>query len=328
MAVPTLRAVQRAARDGMVLWGPGASARLLAACGLRAAALPYRRSPGFGGASDVARGVKDLAQLGARGVLLLPNAFEPALMSWLARIPRRVGYATEGRGFLLSEPVKPLPSLPPAHEADRYSALLSALDLPAPGPHDARLQVPAGAAEQVRAQLGPGSLLTLVPGCSNAPAKRWPAESFAALADSAAAQLGARTVLVGSAGDREVAARVRAMARSRVVDLTGRTDLRQLAGVLAESRVVVSNDTGAAHLAAALSRPTLVIYGPTDPRRTRPRGSSVRIASIGAFCQPCESHLCPLDHRCMQGLSAELALEALTDMWKHAGELTVRSGDA
>lgn len=321
MAVPTIRALERAAPRRLTLWGPEPNARLLTGTGVRARTLPYRRRPGARGLLDMSRAVGALLQLGPRGVVLLPNAFEPALLAFAARIPRRIGYATEGRGRLLTDPIPPSDPLRAIHEADRFAELLAPLNLPPVPRDDVLLHVPDDLTRRIRAALATDRpLLGIVPGSANSPAKRWPAESFAALVDRATASLGARVVLLGSKGDAPVARHIRESAHTEVLDLTGRTDVLELAGVLGVCRAVVANDTGAAHLAAALSRPTLVLYGPTDPRRTRPRGPAVRIASIGAFCQPCETAVCPLDHRCMTGLVPDLVHAALASLWHEAGE--------
>lgn len=319
MAVPTIRAIARSAPDRLTLWGPEPNARLLAATGVGASVLPYRRRTGARALRDMAAGIGSLARLGARGVVLLPNAFEPALLAYLAGVPRRIGYATQGRAFLLTDPVEPPDPARPVHEAERFAGLLPALHVERPAADDFRLRVPPDLDRRIREHVGNGEpLLGIVPGSANSPAKRWPPEAFATLVDRARAELGARPVLLGSAADAPVARRIRESASAGCLDLAGRTDVLELAGVLAQCRAVVSNDTGAAHLAAALSRPTVVLYGPTDPRRTRPLGPTVKVVGIGAFCQPCEAARCPIDHRCMRGLTADLVIGALAPLWDAA----------
>jgi len=278
--------------------------------------LPYSRRPGPTGAADVARGIGRLLNLGASGVLLLPNAFEPALIAATARVRRRVGYATDGRGRLLTDSLPAPDPLTPVHDADRYARLLSLLHLPAPTQQDVLLRTPEPTTALMRELIGlRRPLLALVPGSANGPAKQWPASAFAALATRAADEWGAQPVLVGGPADAPITAAVAEAADCDCIDLAGRTGLLDLATLLGHCRAVVANDTGGAHLAAALSCPTLVLFGPTDPRRTRPRGPYVRVLSIGAFCQPCMSPVCELDHRCLTGLKPELALAALQPLW-------------
>jgi len=315
MAVPTVRALGREV-DDLTLWGPPAICRLLQATGIAHRWLPWRRKVGAAKTLVPLRAARLLAATDADGVLLLPNAFEPALSSRLAGIRRRVGYATDGRSWLLTDPVPVPDPVVPLHDADRYSRLLLAINVPAPHPEDVLLEIPRAVIDGIRRQLGSSApLLGLVPGSANGPAKRWPASHFAQLADAAVARWGAQPVILGGPADNEIAASVQAAATTRCLNLVGRTDLEQLASVLQLCRAVVSNDTGPAHLAAALSTPTLVLFGPTDPQRTRPRGPRVRIAGIRAFCQPCMLATCPLDRRCMTGVLPDLVMSALEPLW-------------
>lgn len=318
MAVPTIRALARSGLDHLTLWGPEAHARLLIGAGLTGVSvLPYRRQRGLRAVGNVAAAATALARVRPSGVLLLPNAIESALIAALARVRRRVGYATDHRGFLLTDAVPPPDPLAPLHDADRYARLLEPLNVRAPGSEDVLLRVPPDAralAQEITGGRGP--LLGLVPGAANGTARRWPAAAFAALARRMAAERGAVPVILGGgASDAEAAATIRAAVGDPCIDLTGRTDVAQLAAVLSICRAVVANDTGAAHLSAALGTPTLVLFGPTDPRRTRARGPHVRVASIGAFCQPCMLPDCPLDHRCMVGLPPEVVASALQPLW-------------
>lgn len=316
MALPTLRALSRACGGRILLWGPPKYAGLLAASGF-GGYLPYRRRPGLAGLADVARAVTQLRRHRLQGALLLPNAFEPALIAALARIPRRVGYATDGRGALLTDAPAPPPPHRQRHEADRFAALLDAVGCEAPRAGDGLLGVPSRAERWAERALPPGSeYLALVPGAANGPAKQWPPASFATLAELAQRRWGARPVLLGAGTDAAPAAAIRAACGVECIDTVGRADVVQLAALLGRCRAIVSNDTGAAHLAAALGRPTLVLFGPTDPRRTRPRGPRVRTASAGVFCQPCRSQVCPLDHRCMTGLAPERVVARLESLWR------------
>lgn len=323
MAVPTIRALERACGDGLTLWGPTGYGRLLQAAGVGAGLLPYRRRSGPGGLLDVAAAVRDLVRLHPDGALLLPNAFEPALIVAVAGVRRRVGYATESRRLLLTDAPEPPGALAPVHDADRYSGLLEPLRLPMPRPEDSLLSVSHRRRDVGRDLLrGARRPLGLVPGSSNSVAKQWPAEYYARLAELAHERWEATPVLLGGPDDRAVVGSVAEQARVPCLDLSGRTGILELAAVLALCRAVVSNDTGSAHLAAALGRPTLVLFGPTDPERTRARGPHVRIASTGVFCQPCRMKLCPLDHRCMLTLAPELVLDRLAPLWSTGATLT------
>jgi heptosyltransferase-2 len=158
-------------------------------------------------------------------------------------------------------------------------------------------------------------LAAIAPGAAFGSAKRWPAEAFADLA-AGLAQDGVTAVIVGAAADRLAAHDViRAIGRRATpIDLVGRTDLPMLAGVLVHSRVLVANDSGALHLAAALGVNVAGVFGPTDDRVTAPRATSpdtrIAILSNSTWCRPCGLRECPLDHACMRGVRAEKVLDA------------------
>jgi heptosyltransferase-2 len=318
MAVPTVRALGRAVPH-LVLWGPEANGRLLLATGVQAKLLPYSRRPGPLGLIDIQAGIRSLRGLRATGVVLLPNAYEPALIAKLAGIRRRIGYATQLRGNLLTEALPAPDPLSATHEARLYSDLLKPTPAQPPLHDDWRLAAPPDSAGRVEALI-PGNqpLLALVPGSANGPAKRWPAAHYARVAEFAEREWGALPVLLGGREDGTATAAVANASSAECLDLAGKTDLLDLAAILASSRAVITNDTGAAHLAGALGARTLVLFGPTDPLRTKPLGPHVRVASVATFCQPCMSPECPLDHRCMTGLTPDLAISMLTPLWSSA----------
>ncbi len=317
MAVPTIRALARATSE-LVLWGPSVNARLLRAVGVHHKVLPYSRRRGPTGLIDLWSGVAALRRLRPSGVVLLPNAYEPALVARLAGIRRRVGFATEWRGNLLTEPLTPPDPLRPQHESRRYADLLGPTPAQSPLPDDWRLAPPTDSRDRLRALISQpdAPILAVVPGCANGPAKRWPARHYARLITAAAEEWGALPVLLGGNQDRSATAAVAAASEVECLDLAGQTDIVDLAALLAGSRAVIANDTGAAHLAGALGVRTLVLFGPTDPLRTKPLGPNVRIASVATFCQPCMSPTCPLDHRCMNGLTPDHAIGMLRPLWK------------
>ena len=315
MAVPTVRALGRSV-PRLVLWGPASHGLLLQATGVHAELLPYSRRRGPLGLLDLRAAMSQLAAMRPTGIVILPNAYEPALIARLARVRQRIGYATQLRGGLLTEPL-PIPDpLGAVHESRRYARLLEPTPAQAPLRDDWRLAAPQGATRRAAELVGTDRpLLAIAPGCANGPAKRWPAEHYGRLVGHAAQRWGAVPVLVGGPQDARATAAVAAASPTACVDLAGKTDILDLAAILATSRAVIANDTGAAHLAGALGKKTLVLFGPTDPRRTKPLGPHVRVASVAAFCQPCLSARCPLDHRCLTGLTPELALGMLEPLW-------------
>jgi ADP-heptose:LPS heptosyltransferase len=145
-------------------------------------------------------------------------------------------------------------------------------------------------------------LVALNPGATNSRAKQWLAERFAATADALAERDGFQTVIVGAEGDAEVAGEVAALMRTPVANLAGRTSIAELKAVLSLASLVISNDTGAAHVAAALGIPTVVVFGPTEDFATRPLADFAAVVRKDVECSPCMLKDCPIDHRCMTGV--------------------------
>jgi heptosyltransferase-2 len=231
--------------------------------------------------------------------LLLPNAFRTALAAWRAGVPERWGYRADGRRPLLTRSVaRPRESV---HQVEYYQRLVAGLGF-ATAPAEPCLRITdsvrdAGARALVTAGWnGRAPLVALAPGAAYGGAKRWPAEYFARLADDLARD-GVQTVKIGSAADAPSAAGVRA-----TIDLVAKTDLATLAGVLVHTRTLVTNDSGAMHLAAACGVPVTAVFGPTRDRETSPRGEGHAILTSEVWCRPCMLRECPLDHRCMRNI--------------------------
>jgi len=253
---------------------------------------------------------------GTEVVLLLPNSFHSAWTAYRARIPERWGYRTDWRGRLLTRAVAAPSS--PVHQIEYYQHLTRELGFAA-GPSEPRLTVSAerrSAAEQKLADAGwdrRTTLAALAPGAAYGGAKRWPPASFAALAGDLAAD-GIQPVIVGSNADREttndVVARIPRGGGPAPIDLTGRTDLPTLAAVLSVCRALVTNDSGAMHVGAAVGVPVTAVFGPTDETATQPTGSAHRVLTHDVWCRPCMLRECPIDHRCMRGVSVAAVTHA------------------
>ena len=315
MTVPALRELRRVlprARIALATrpWAEG----LFADADFLDDLLIYERRPRRLG--DVARQVRAWRRERFDLALLFQNAFEAALVSAAARVPARVGYATDGRRALLTHPLALPPWRAERHEVFYYLNLVAELERLLYGASSIEEREPQlglnisetrrqGARAQL-ASLGVGlgrPLVALCPGSTNSRAKRWPAERYAALADRFVEEAGAQVLLVGAADELEVSREVGALMRHPQHLLTGRTDLAQAVAVLSLVDLLVTNDTGPAHISAALNRPTLVIFGPTDPRTTRPFSPLAEIVRRPPDCAPCMLRDCPIDHRCMTAIS-------------------------
>lgn len=248
--------------------------------------------------------------------LLMPNSFATALVARQAAIPERWGFATDWRGRLLTR------SLPKSrgykHQSDYYQALTTGLGIPA-GPAFAAVWPDLDHARQILRDTGldlDEPFVVFAPGAAYGRAKQWLPERFAELAGLLINGRGWNVLMVGSNADRSTCADIQTRLPAggtrlnRLIDFSGKTDLPSLAGVLALSRAVVSNDSGAMHLAAAVGAKVIAIFGATNEHRTSPLAAGAdapqpAIVTHEVFCRPCMLRECPIDHRCMRGIGAD-----------------------
>jgi heptosyltransferase-2 len=254
--------------------------------------------------------------------VLFPNSFAPALSAALARVPLRVGYATQGRASLLTHPL-PVPEWRGhRHEVFYYLNVVAGLERTLRGSSDVETREPDSSlavtkegrreALALLREAGAGEarpLVALCPGSTNSRAKRWPSERFAALADMLAERAGAQVVLVGAGEESDISEEVARLTRRRPHVLTGKTSLAQTAALLSVADLLVTNDTGPAHVAAAVGCPVVVIFGPTNPETTRPFSALAEVVRKPPECAPCMLRDCPIDHRCMTAITAEEVFE-------------------
>ena len=282
---------------------------------------------------------------------VLPNSFKSALIPWLARIPRRVGHLGESRyGLVNARPPVTIEGLAMRERYARLAGVVG-VDLPGVPPTlptlavlpTPRLVVDAASIEAVRARFGLGAsdpLIALCPGAEYGPAKRWPVEHFATLATRLLDERpAARVMLLGGPGDRADCARIVAAigrgadggrssvassgassaavsghdaARARVHDLAGRTSLAEAIALIAAASSVVSNDSGLMHVAAALSRPQVALFGSSDPRHTPPLSARAHVLWLHLDCSPCFERTCPLGHlNCLVGIGPDRVIDSL-----------------
>jgi heptosyltransferase-2 len=287
-------------------------------------ALPiYRRMPEVSGTieSPFAHGemalgkrwrlARALRATGYDRAYVLPNSFKSALVPVLAGIPRRIGFVGEMRQPLLTD-ARPLDSQALPRMVERFAFLAGPREAaparPVPRP---RLHVGAAERTALLARLGLVSsqrIACFCPGAEYGPAKRWPPSRFAALARKLSA-LEYAVWVVGSDKERSLGEEIRAAGGDAVVNLCGRTSLDDAVVALSCAAVVVSNDSGLMHVAAALDRPMVALYGSSSPDFTPPLSDAARIVRIDLPCSPCFQRVCPLGHfDCMMKLDPDLVL--------------------
>jgi heptosyltransferase-2 len=260
--------------------------------------------------------------------VLLPNSFKSALMCKMAMIPRVVGYDRDGRGFLLTDKllaVKDKGKFVPTPIVKYYLGLAHYLGA---GDRDLRLELFVTEAETREARevmtrvglepdlyrpaaAGRSPLIVLNPGAQYGSAKCWRPEYFAELADRFIDELNATVMLSAAPRERAIVQTIRRFMRRTPIDLaeSGMT-LGSLKEIVRRCDLMVTNDTGPRHIAAALNVPVVTLFGPTHPQWTEIYYNRERQLAVKVFCGPCQKKVCPLDHRCMTRLTPAMAFEA------------------
>ncbi len=250
--------------------------------------------------------------------ILLPNSLKSALVPFFARIPQRTGWRGEMRYILLND-VRRLDKARYPLMIERFMALAFEPDAALPNPYPRpRLHIDANSRNIALARFGlelDRPVLALCPGAEFGEAKRWPANHYAAVAD-AKIRAGWQVWLFGSKSDHAVGESIREglfpELQEEIVNLAGETSLAEAIDLLSCADAVVSNDSGLMHVAAALSRPLVAVYGSTSPQFTPPLGEQVEIVRLGLECSPCFKRTCPLGHyNCLRDLAPASVLAAL-----------------
>jgi heptosyltransferase II len=261
--------------------------------------------------------------------LLLQNAFDAAWLAWRANIPERIGYALDGRSFLLTKAV-PVPRHGeiPAHEKFYYLELLrragwvdsvqdeSFIGLLVPKEKrwnaDELLRKSGVRERALRIAIGAGA--------SYGSAKCWLPSRFAEVANRLQAEAGADVILFGTVAEASVSAAISAKMHQPPIDLTGKTAIADLPALLSQCHLFIGNDSGAMHVAAAVGLPIVAVFGPTDPFGTSPVTQRCSIVQQKPYCSPCFLRRCPTDHRCMTTITAD-TVEAAAKAWLSAAQV-------
>lgn len=287
--------------------------------------IPYPRGEGF--FQDALAMIRVIHCIRCRSfdlAILFQNAFEAALIARLGGMPLRVGYNTDGRRLLLSHAVLRDKSILKQHQVEYYLAILRAMSWEAPTA-EPNLFTGGKEAAVVDALLAAHGIskgdfvVGLGAGAAFGPAKRWPVDRFAAIADRAVERWGAKVVLVGSAQDGRTCLDLARAMNHEAADLCGKTSLAEALALIERCRFFVSNDSGLMHVAAALGVPTIALFGSTDPVATGPRGRWTRIVKHDLDCAPCLKPQCRNGYRCLLSIQPDEVWEAMEKLRKEAG---------
>ncbi|MEF8734051.1 MAG: lipopolysaccharide heptosyltransferase II [Candidatus Accumulibacter meliphilus] len=258
---------------------------------------------------------RQLATAGYQRAYVLPNSLKSALVPFFAGIPERIGFVGEKRYGLINQRHTLDRTMLP-QMAERFAQLAEAPGAPLPRPLPLpRLTSSREQGAATRAELSidrPEKLAVFCPGAEYGPAKRWPARHFATLSDALAAR-GYAIWLLGSAKDRPIADEITKLAdpASAPHNFCGSTSLRQAIDLLAAASFVVCNDSGLMHVAAALGRPLIAVYGSSSPGFTPPLSERAQVISLELACSPCFKRECPLGHLdCLNKLEPQRVLDA------------------
>lgn len=262
------------------------------------------------------RKAKELRQGRWDAGIVLPNSFESAFLFAMARIPIRIGYKTQLRNFLFTHPVYLDQQLKDhSHETGHYLRLLKLTGLKTGQPE---LELVISSDDQTRGRdllrkNGIDERETVIginPGAAFGTAKRWPAERFAQLADLLAEKYDAPILIFGGPGEQEVAQLIATSMTHTPLILSGKTTLGEATALVEKCDLLVTNDSGLMHIAAALHRPLVAIFGPTNPVTTGPLDSRAKIVREPVECSPCLKRECPLEHHaCMDRILVERVFE-------------------
>ncbi len=322
MCEPALRGLRRLFPDAQIaLLVKPAVADLFAGHPALTRVLTYDtkgRHAGFSGKWALAG---QLRRQGFDLAVLFQNAFEAALLTFLAGVPRRYGYTTDGRSLLLSDPVAAPDRRTLVHQVRYYWDLLKPLGLTG-DPTAPELVVFPEEEQAMAGRFAQGGLTAtdvvvgINPGSTYGGAKRWLPERFAEVTERLchtireSREQQVSVVIFGAKGEEHLGQEIAARLSSRSLVLSGQTTIRELMAAVKRCAMLLTNDTGPMHIASAFQIPVVAIFGPTDWRSTSPFGSAHAIVRQPVDCAPCLLRECPIDHRCMTGVTVEQVYEA------------------
>ena len=276
-----------------------------------------RRHKGFFGKFRLAR---DLEQYDFDAAILLQNAFEAALISFLAEIPIRIGYSRDARRLLLTHAVPCTNEIKTKHQTEYYLNILRRIGIES---DNRSLYLNLNQNDRFRAKKIlseqhlslDDKIIGINPGATYGPAKQWPPDRFARLADRIHAFTGVRIIIFGGPGDQKLGQEISEKMRHRPLDLSGKTSLGEAMALIEKCDLFITNDSGLMHVAAALDVPLVAVFGSTNSVATGPLGSHSRVVQATLPCSPCLKSECPEGHlNCMDLIDVDQVFDAAREM--------------
>ncbi|MBI4847396.1 MAG: lipopolysaccharide heptosyltransferase II [Nitrospirae bacterium] len=265
--------------------------------------------------------------------ILFQNAFDAALITWLAGIPKRIGYKRDGRGFLLTTAIPVTKDILSQHQVCYYLDLLKAIGIETKEIHpyiylsDGERQWARNTINPQPPNPNPRLLIGINPGATYGSAKRWMPERFAEVIRRIIDEANGRVIIFGSKSEVDIADEIVKIVRSQksevrsqwgeegLLNMAGKTTLRQLASLISECDAFITNDSGPMHMASALFVPVVAIFGSTNKMTTGPFGEGHRVIAKDLSCSPCMERECPEGHlKCMTEISADNVFAALKEV--------------
>ncbi|MBI5048037.1 MAG: lipopolysaccharide heptosyltransferase II [Deltaproteobacteria bacterium] len=264
--------------------------------------IDYDASGRHNGIAGKWRLIQELKQHGFDMAVLFQNAFEAALIAFLARISIRVGYARDLRGWLLTHSLKLGSDIKKAHQVFYYLNIAASLSQgyqPSVISHQPKIYLTTE--EKIWAEkflndkdVDNGIIVGMAPGASYGPAKRWMAEKFSKVAGRLTNDYGAKLVVFGGKEDREICNAV--LNGLPGINLAGELDLRKSIAIVSKCNLFLTNDSGPMHISASLGIPTIAMFGSTDPKLTGPLGGRAKTIKKDIECSPCFERVCKYGH--------------------------------
>jgi heptosyltransferase II len=279
--------------------------------------IPFRKTRGFDSLRENLNLILSLRKRHFDVALILPRSFRSAFSVFMARIPIRIGYQDEGRSLFLTHKIRRKGGALRVHRVHYYMKLIEPLGRveKCPSPRIFLREEDRRWADRMLEDLGlldGRPLIGMNPGAAYGAAKCWSPTRFGELGKSLSTKWKASILLFGREGERPIAHQILKDLKGGGVDLTGKTGLLQLAALLERCQLLVTNDTGTMHMAAAVGTPTVALFGSTDPSTTGPWGEGHAVVRQEVSCSPCLKRTCPTDHRCMERITVEQVEEVVS----------------